>query len=185
MIVAILGGYGPCVMQGVFAEEARSDPSTRKKPPPLVIDRSAPLLLNEATEKEKQAAALSDRVFAVNETCLACHMNFIREALVVHHASGEVSCIDCHGESIAHRNDENSTIPPDRMYPSEAIDPSCLKCHETHNAPAAKVVARWMACCADEKDAATLTCTDCHGKHRAERRRVVWDKRTGKLIRAD
>ena len=79
---------------------------------------------------------------AENAACYVCHANFQDEELVTQHAAGDTGCVDCHGKSYPHRNDENNTTPPDMMFPREKIEASCLKCHETHDAPAAKVIAR-------------------------------------------
>jgi hypothetical protein len=68
------------------------------------------------------------------------------------------------------------------MYPADAIDSACVKCHETHDAPARKVLARFAQRCPGKQNLNEVICTDCHGDHRSKLRTVRWDKKTGKLI---
>ena len=148
--------------------------------PPLKIDRGAPLLLGE-TPKEKPAKKPTGPV-ADNIACLCCHTNYEEEELVTQHVNDNVGCIDCHGKSYAHRDDEDNITPPDVMYWPQKIDPKCQECHEDHDAPAKKVIARWQERCPQKTDPGTLVCTDCHGQHRLKFRTVWWDKKTRKLI---
>jgi len=144
--------------------------------PPLVIDKSAPLLLEEPSVKK-------DKKFVrINQTCFVCHDNYQDEPLMIVHAKEEIGCVDCHGESVAHRNDEDNITPPDLMYPLDKIDDACGECHGTHDAPAAKIIARWQARCPEKEDVKQIACTDCHGRHRLKARTVRWDKSTGKLL---
>jgi hypothetical protein len=151
-------------------------------PPPLVIDEDAPLLLDEPAESEKHSPASTTRALKDNIACFVCHANYREEALASQHAVKNVGCVDCHGPSYAHRNDENNITPPDRMYPADKIDQACRKCHTTHDVPAAKVIACWQQRYADKTTAETIVCTDCHGDHRLKLRTVRWDKKTGKLL---
>lgn len=152
-------------------------------PPPLKVDRSKPLLLEErkppAEPKKKPTGPVAD-----NSACFVCHTNYQEESLASVHALEDVGCVRCHGASLAHRNDENNTTPPDKMYPAEAIDPACVECHDTHDAPARKVLARWKERCPEKTDFSRVVCTDCHGEHRLKLRTVRWDKKSGKLLAA-
>lgn len=152
-------------------------------PPPLKVDRSNPLLLKESQTpqpKKKPEGPVAD-----NSPCFVCHTNYQDESLASVHALENVGCVRCHGASLAHRNDENNTTPPDKMYPPEAIDPACVECHDTHDAPARKVLARWKERCPEKTDFSQVVCTDCHGEHRLKLRTVRWDKKSGKLLTAD
>jgi hypothetical protein len=151
--------------------------------PPLVVDTSAPLLLEEPTENEKSSPAGVNRAAADNTACFVCHAGYEEEPLAGRHATANVGCVNCHGTSYTHRNDENNTTPPDIMYPAGKIDLSCQKCHATHDVPAAEVVARWQQRRSGKTDLKTTGCTDCHGNHRLKLRTVHWDKTTGKLLR--
>jgi hypothetical protein len=148
-------------------------------PPPLKVDRSAPLLLDEPKKdaKNPQAGPVAD-----NSACHVCHTNYQEEPLALLHARADIGCVKCHGQSSAHRNDEDNITPPDVIYPASKIDAMCKKCHEEHNVPAAKVVARWQQRCPGKTDPSQIVCTDCHGDHRLKLRTVRWDKETRKLL---
>jgi hypothetical protein len=151
-------------------------------PPPLVIDRNAPLLLEELPDGPSNSK--SKKILADNSACHVCHTNYETEELAVVHAQDDLGCVDCHGKSYDHRNDEDNVTPPDIMFAQDQIDAGCGECHETHDAPARKVVARWQERCPAKTDPRQLVCTDCHGQHRLAFRTVVWDKKTRKLILA-
>jgi hypothetical protein len=149
--------------------------------PPLILDDDEPLLLLEEPEEEEKSAA-ELKALTESQPCFVCHVNYQEEPLAVGHAKMGFSCVTCHGDSFAHRNDENNTTPPDTMYPPDQIAKKCGECHKTHDAPARKVVARWQKRCAHKIDPKTIVCTDCHGQHRLKIRTVQWDKKTGKLL---
>ena len=153
----------------------------RHKLPPLTIEDDARCCWTKAQDhSQRQAGGTS---VAENTACYVCHVNFQDEELVTQHAVGDTGCVDCHGKSYPHRNDENNTTPPDIMIPREKIEASCLKCHETHNAPAAKVIARLQERLPRiPSSAQPLLCTDCHGFHRLAHRTVVWNRATGELL---
>jgi hypothetical protein len=170
--LVVLGG-GSGLLQAEGGEDPKPD-----GPPPLVIDRNAPLLLDEPEDKpKKETGPMAD-----NTACYVCHGNYDEEELVLIHAREEVGCIDCHGESFDHRDDEDNVTPPDTMYWPEAIDPACQECHETHDVSAREVLTRWKERCPDKTDAGKIVCTDCHGYHRLAKRSVRWNKKTGELI---
>jgi hypothetical protein len=103
---------------------------------------------------------------SVNAACYVCHMTFIREELSRMHLPEKITCIDCHGLSAAHANDENiGATPPDVTFEREEVDGSCRECHEDHDAPGAEVVARFVErALTDHRP----ICTDCHGTHKIE-----------------
>ena len=196
-----------------IAAPAESESEATSGPPPLVVDTSEPLLLDEPTEE--QIAAASTQAATENMACFVCHANYRGEFLAERHAKANVGCVNCHGDSFAHRNDENNTTPPETMYPAEKIDPFCQGCHDAHDippkkiiacwteqktkkpeatcegchkdddVPPEKVVARWKERGIDKSDPARIVCTDCHGDHRMKVRTVIWDKETGKLLRTN
>ena len=120
---------------------------------------------------------------ADNSYCLVCHSNYEQEKLVCGHQPAGVGCEKCHGLSDKHSADEDNITPPDRMYPKDEINASCLACHERE-----KLIKD-----ADHKDiyeakaeADDETCTECHGlQHRLKVRTRIWDKKTRKLISDD
>jgi hypothetical protein len=144
--------------------------------PPLVISKDAPMLLDTPADK-KQPSYLN-----INDACYVCHGNFREEEMAVAHAKEKTGCIDCHGESLEHRNDEDNITPPDIMFPAAKIDEGCQECHDEHKAWAKDVLTRWKERCPEKTEFATLVCTDCHGYHRLKQRVVRWNKETGELL---
>ncbi|MGQ9576587.1 MAG: ammonia-forming cytochrome c nitrite reductase subunit c552 [Thermoguttaceae bacterium] len=171
-----------CRSQAEAVEPAAGKSPGKTTPlPPLKVDRSAPLLLEEPTDRKSPARMPAP--VAENHACLVCHANYEAEPLALRHAQANVACVDCHGQSLSHRNDENNVTPPDKMYPADRIDAACQQCHRTHAAMARDVIARWLKRCPSKKDPSQIVCTDCHGEHRLQRRTVSWDRNSGKLIR--
>jgi formate-dependent nitrite reductase cytochrome c552 subunit len=154
---------------------------TAKGLPPLKVDKSAPLLLDDSPAK---AAPPADpkKLMADNSACFVCHANFQEESMVTAHAKENIGCAKCHGASLPHRNDENNITAPDKMYAPVRIDKACRQCHEDHNASARKVIAMFQARFPATTDPKKVVCTDCHGEHRLKVRSVHWDKDTGKLL---
>jgi hypothetical protein len=192
-----------------------NEAETTGEPPPLVVDTSAPLLLHEPTEEEEASAIATTQAAVENTACFVCHANYKTEPLANRHAIVDIGCVNCHGQSSAHQNDENNITPPETMYSAEKIDPFCQSCHKAHDipprkiiahwlkhiaektdsscqgchedndVPPAKVVARWTQRGLDKSDPNEIVCTDCHGDHRMKVRTVIWDKRSGKLLRTN
>jgi len=179
MFAGIADRHGRLVSVATAAEPGGKKPAAADELPPLVIDKSAPLLLDEPSDKK---AEKDKKFLSINQSCFVCHDNYKDESLMLVHAKEEIGCVDCHGDSVAHRNDEDNITPPDLMYPADEIDEACQECHDTHDAPAEKIIARWQARCPQKTDVANILCTDCHGRHRLKARTVRWDKSTGKLI---
>lgn len=114
------------------------------------------------------AAQDATDVLGANAACLVCHLTFVKEELVKTHQKGKVGCINCHGPSVAHANDEHiGATKPDITYPRAKVDPSCLKCHEDHDVPPRQVIARFVERKLPRKPAPI--CTDCHGTHKIEK----------------
>jgi len=173
-MAVLWAGTGSWAPQGGWTQSAEG------APPPLVVNKDAPLLLEDApAEKPKD----EEEVKADNSACYVCHTNYQTEEFVQWHAKEDVGCIDCHGKSYAHRNDEDNITPPDKMYAPEDMEKKCCaECHDEHNAPAAEVIARWQERCPAKTDPKAIVCTDCHGEHRLAFRTVWWNKKTGELI---
>ncbi len=105
---------------------------------------------------------------SMNGACYVCHIPFVKEELAKVHLAEGISCAKCHGLSDKHANDENiGATKPDIVFPRGKVDQSCEACHDTHDAPAKKVLARFA-----ERKLSLQTpaiCTDCHGTHKIER----------------
>ena len=98
--------------------------AAEKKPgglPPLKVGKDAPPLLDESA-KPKVAAKQHSGPVADNQSCLVCHTNYQGETMAVSHAQGNVGCVACHGQSLAHCNDEDNVTPPDIIYPANKIN---------------------------------------------------------------
>ncbi|MHC4123065.1 MAG: cytochrome c3 family protein [Planctomycetota bacterium] len=147
---------------------------------PLIVDKTAPLLLDEPSET-KDASSYTAGSAADNSACFVCHVNYKTEQLASQHAAWEVSCADCHGESTGHCNDEFHRTPPDIMYSKNQIDPLCQKCHIPHDTSTEKLVKHWQQQHPNKMVPKIIACTDCHGEHRLRLRTVQWDKKTRKL----
>jgi len=154
--------------------QERDDPQATGAPPPLSLEG---LLDEKLPAAEKQIKLAVD-----NSACYVCHRNLEKDELVVTHGKAEVACVDCHGQSLLHRNDEDNATAPDKMFGPDNIDTLCQSCHDEHDVPARAVIARWQERCAGKTRPETIVCTDCHFYHRLARRVVRWDKKTGQLI---
>ena len=155
------------------SDEAVQEPSSEL--PALVVDTDAPLLLDEPGETEKVLTEAESN----NATCYVCHANYADEPLAQWHAKANYACSDCHGESIAHKNDENHQTPPDRMYPAGEIGGACQKCHTSNDVQTEEVIRRWLQH-TDNKRTIGL-CEICHNSHDVPAADVVrkWQERTG------
>ena len=169
------------MLSSLASSAAAAEPAKSPGPPPLVVDADAPMLLDEPLEpKPKRPVG----PVADNQACFVCHANYEEEELARVHAKANVGCVECHGASLAHRNDENNVTPPDVMFPLDAIDKSCSVCHDMHDAPAVKVIARGQERCPEKTNPRDIVCTDCHGDHRLHHRTVRWDRATGEVLRS-
>lgn len=203
----------PADIQSASATDTEAE--TTGGPPPLVVDTSTPLLLDEPTKEEKDSAVTTNRAAVENTACFVCHANYKTETLVECHVKINIGCVNCHGQSSAHQNDENNITPPETMYSAEKIDPFCRSCHNAHDIPPRKIIAHWLKHIAektdpscqgchedndvppekvvtrwierslDKSDPNEIVCTDCHGDHRMKVRTVIWDKRNGNLLRTN
>lgn len=121
---------------------------------------------NTAAHSERDSARQSGATdpLGPNAACYVCHMTFVKEPLARVHLKGKVGCIDCHGLSAKHANDENvGATKPDATYRRDQVDGSCLKCHPKHDVAARTVIARFLQ--RRLKDSSPI-CTDCHGAHK-------------------
>ncbi|MDD3470683.1 MAG: cytochrome c3 family protein [Thermoguttaceae bacterium] len=154
--------------------------------PPLVLDDEEEVTLLGGDDVDPEMIKKENAARELNGKCYVCHGNYIEEEFAKKHALGKVGCFDCHGEAVAHRNDENHLTPPDHMFssselPDEMVE-SCQACHETHDVAAKDVLTRYQERKLDKKPLEEVTCMDCHGSHRLDKRTVRWNKRTGEVI---
>jgi len=118
-----------------------------------------------------------------NSYCNDCHLYMKTEPLVTRHFEAGVGCEHCHGISEEHMGDEEALIPPDRMFPKAKINKGCMAmvCHPKEDMEKQIGHRPFFA----EADPDHKVCTDCHFKHRLEKRGRRWDKETGKLLYTD
>ena len=162
-----------------------------RDPRPAETDHPAAEADGPDTQSEDPDTETDDQPDPIwaNAACYVCHILFVKEELSKVHLKGKdrITCIRCHGLSAAHANDENiGATPPDVIIERDQINEFCRKCHETHDVPAEKVIARWMENSmrqpTSQPSPQTAVCTDCHGHHRLAKRSVRWNKKTGELI---
>jgi len=155
--------------------------SFEEKPPDNAV-------VEQQTKKVSVEKQSEPPFFVANPYCLACHVDFEAEELVVDHMVVGVGCERCHGESERHRSDEENATAPEIMYPRAKIRPMCMICHpradiehvnehEVFLAGAETIFDEVMPEGPDE------VCTDCHAEgHRMNVRSVRWDKATGIML---
>jgi len=108
--------------------------------------------------KEAKILPLRSSEAAVsNEICLVCHLDFGREPLASKHLIRNVGCAQCHGESMAHAEDEEHLTKPDRTFKRTQVDGFCGLCHMPSKKPCTRKPS--------PKERGKV-CTDCHGQHR-------------------
>ncbi len=106
-----------------------------------------------------------------NTGCYVCHMTFVGEELAKTHLKADVGCVECHGTSAAHANDENiGATPPDVVIKGEKLNPFCRKCHPTHDVAPERIIARWLERAGPNATSqpaqSDAQCTACHGHHK-------------------
>jgi nitrate/TMAO reductase-like tetraheme cytochrome c subunit len=121
------------------------------------------------TDHTSQTKASAPARTGENAECLICHMDFAREELSVKHDEAGIGCISCHGDSLAHGDDELNITPPDKLFGRAEIERFCKGCHATHIEGKVydEFVKKWHSkrrpngrMILDDS-----VCTDCHGDH--------------------
>ena len=125
---------------------------------------SSPDPEDRETETEDDAPLIDP--MSANAACYVCHMTFIREEFSQVHLKEKITCIECHGVSGPHANDENiGATPPDITFERGEVDASCAECHDEHDVPAREIIARSLE---RQLPDSSPICTDCHGTHKIE-----------------
>jgi len=106
---------------------------------------------------------------ADNSACLDCHLDFADEMIVSVHLKQGFGCTACHGESVAHGEDEANVTKPDVLFGRTQITPFCELCHESHKSDEKynEFMQEWRG---RRRPSGVMllddaTCTDCHGRH--------------------
>ncbi|MHC4742654.1 MAG: cytochrome c3 family protein [Planctomycetota bacterium] len=175
-LLILLGIFAELILTGCCRDDTDEDLA------PLVVNTDTPLLLEEPEETESGPAKKLSEAETENAACFVCHANYTEDPLVKQHIKKDIACVNCHGKSYAHRNDENHTTPPDHMFGAETVVQLCTKCHDAHKISDEKLE-ELKNRRKDKPESAPVVCTDCHGKHRLAKRSVRWNKTTGELIK--
>jgi len=170
-----------CVSLGVVHEMAEQDAGARLYACVVCHDSlhgAKKVLVAKKTPEVEEAD---------NSFCYVCHDNFQAEPFVLSHKAAGIDCTGCHGESLAHADDEEHLTAPEVMYTMDKINPSCTtsECHSTEKMEGLTSHKPFYA---DPglHEAKDITCATCHGKHRIlERKHSKWNKTTGLLIWKD
>ena len=127
------------------------------------------------TSRPASSPATGEAKVAPNDMCHVCHIPFAEEPLALIHAKEEVWCIECHGPSAKHMQDENvGATPPDITYKKNQVDRMCSKCHKASKHPEVMDDLRAMRLAQSAKAQSKIkgrlikpagVCTDCHGNH--------------------
>lgn len=157
-----------CLRLGVLLSAALLVPACREGEG---RDDDRELVAGERQRSEQQPPEQDEHdPLGANAACYVCHMAFVGEELTAVHLPHEIGCVQCHGTSEGHANDENiGATPPDKVFGPDQINPFCRTCHETHDVDPEKVIARWTE--GSDRGAASqpakqpAACTDCHGTH--------------------
>ena len=104
-----------------------------------------------------------------NSSCMVCHADFEEEPISAVHLRAGITCMGCHGDSLAHRGDEFNVVKPDVMWGRAEIEPFCKQCHPQHRHPA-EVETYLQKNLGKRRENGRYVrkdspCTDCHGKH--------------------
>lgn len=133
------------------------------EPAGVAAKPAAPEAAAPAAEPPPETDPLS-----MNGACYVCHIPFVKEELAKVHLAEGISCAKCHGLSDKHANDEHiGATKPDIVYSRDKVDKSCEECHDTHDAPAKQVLARFRQRKLSLQK--PVICTDCHGTHKIDR----------------
>ena len=172
LLIALAYFFGPAgtdfiVGNGGLRQAAAAEPASKSAEPAKAQDS-----MDSASQKsppddgeDKEEEFLDP--MGPNAACYVCHMTFIFEELSKVHLAEKVTCVECHGTSGPHANDEDiGATKPDKTYRRCQINAACRTCHEDHDVKPEEVVARWIEAGSPKQKP---VCTDCHGTHKIER----------------
>ena len=140
---------------------AAGDPAPAPFPAPPDVEADAEEALAEMSSEWQamlaKAEALQRRDQA--EWCVVCHVDASDQWTGTLHDRNDVGCIECHGPSEAHAQDENNEVLPDEIFARADVDRLCAECHRcTRSGVADEVPLRDVAL-------GPPVCTDCHRAH--------------------
>lgn len=106
---------------------------------------------------------------ADNRLCLVCHEALTEELISRVHEKHGILCIDCHGPSTLHMEDEMQMTKPDVLFGRGEVESYCQGCHSQHKDQAKVEKFRQDNWGRDLSNGRVVNnasiCTDCHGRH--------------------
>jgi len=117
-----------------------------------------------------------------NSKCYVCHPDMKTEELTTDHIDMDITCDECHGESVEHMHDEMLMTKPDLLFGRAEVNRMCSNpmCHkpgpgrevygrQDHKDPVAveEFFKKWHGRIRPNGRAVAndSVCTDCHGTH--------------------
>jgi hypothetical protein len=111
-----------------------------------------------------------------NRLCLVCHEMLAEELIAKSHEEQDILCVDCHGPSRLHMEDEMQMTKPDNLMGRAEVDPFCKECHPQHKDEAVVDAFRKEWWGRDRPNGRVINndsiCTDCHGMHNIKEKQV-------------
>jgi hypothetical protein len=104
-----------------------------------------------------EAEALQRRDGA--SSCAVCHVDAADQWNGTVHERSAVGCVECHGPSHGHVEDENNEVSPDEVFVRADVDRLCAECHRCGRAPVTPAQAALLPA------VTPAVCTDCHIAH--------------------
>ena len=169
LLIALAYWLGPAVADVAAGsvgsrQAAAAEPASKPAKAKDATDSASQKSSSDDDDEEEEEEFLDP--MGPNAACYVCHMTFIFEELSKVHLKEKVTCVECHGVSGAHANDEDiGATKPDKTYARCQINAACRECHEEHDAKPEKVIAQWIKIGSPKQEP---VCTDCHGTHRIE-----------------
>jgi hypothetical protein len=139
-------------------EKAEAEPDERPVDAPTDaetvlagMDPKWQALLAEAETLQRRDGASS---------CAVCHVDATDQWTGTVHDRSAVGCVECHGPSHGHVEDENNEVLPDEVFVRADVDRLCAECHRCGRTPVTSNQA------ASLPHVTPPVCTDCHTAHR-------------------
>ncbi len=129
--------------------------------PPADIEATAEEVLAEMSPEWRAllAEAEAHQAGGMGQGCAGCHVDVSDQWVGSGHDLADIGCIECHGPSEGHVQDENNEVLPDEVFARADMDRLCAACHRCQHAASAP----------DRPDLsirrAVPICTDCHPAH--------------------